>query len=1668
MVGFFANPVVIRASLTGHPSFGAVVDRAAGTIAGAIEHGDYPFELLMQRLGFGRHLGFNPNPEVMFVLQLPHRFAEERRAVEHLAADGAFAAGPTGVRLDLGGLVVEKYNPTQIVTLNDLALEMVEIGGELSAALHYRTNLFEAGTVRRLGQAIRHLLAQLPAAMETDVAALDLPGLPVRAPVLSVADTSGIGRRPGSAPAGQSAGRDAALAARAATAADSAPRTPEEAEIRRLFVETLGTDAIGRDDSFFTRGGHSLLALQLLARIRDTFQVELPLRRLFEVSTIAGLAAVVAGRDGAVPDRPILPRATAGPAPLSFAQERLWFQDRLERAPYVIPLAARIEGNLDVRILEAALAKVVARHDILRTVIVERDGAPVQEVLPAAAASIPVVALPEAQTDGGELDLDAAVRHEIARPFDLSAGPLWRVSLLAAASRPVVIVLVMHHAVSDGWSVGVLLRELSAAYAGFAAGRPVSFAPLPIQFADHACWQREQLESGRLDHEVVYWRRQLDGIGPLRLPVDRPRPPLQSFRGATERFEIGPRLTAALRRLSEAEGVTLFMTLLAVFQVLLHRYSGQDDVAVATPVAGRTRSETEGLIGCFLNVLVMRGDLSGGPTFADHLRRTRECCLDAYAHQSVPFEEVVKALDPARDLSRQPLAQVMFVLQNAPLPPLRLGDDVTLVPLSVDRGLTTYDLTLFFTETGTSLAGAIEFARDLFEPGTIRRMIGHLETLLDAVVENPAAPAAHLRLLPAQEQDWLTAGCNQPDGPAAGEDWTARFETHAAERPAGIAIECGAERVSYRDLEARVARLTRRLVAAGAAPEQIVAVSTGHTTALAISFLAVARSGAAWVYIDPALPAQRRRFVLEAARARIVVRDRTAAQVDWRGLVALEVDCDAPDAPEDGTPDAPPGRPEAVDPDSLAYVIFTSGSTGQPKGVLVTRRGLSTYLGWAAAAYGLTPGDRTLSYTSPAYDFSITALLGPLVSGGTVVMAANAGAVDGRPLLDALEHLALLKVTPGGARLMAALGGTAPRDEHRNSAGTKGEGADPAEHPSSPIPYLWGGHPEAVRSEGPEGRPAAARTIVAGGEALRGEDVAHWLRCDPPPAVFNEYGPTEAVVGCAIHRVEPGSGPGPVPIGRPAAGARLYVVDRTLELLPAGVPGELCVGGEALARGYLGQPDLTAERFVPDPYSGVPGARMYRTGDLVRRRTDGVLEYLGRMDDQVKVRGCLVEPAEVETALAVHPAVAASAVVADDGDGQTRLRAFVVPKGRRRVRPETLLEWLRARLPQYMVPSSVAVVGALPMTPAGKVDRQALSALAAKRRPARPGRRDGMDADERLVAAAWSDLLRLDVTRPDAEFFALGGSSLLVVQLAARLRRSFGVEPPLVSLFETTSVAAQAALMKRLREAGPGEPDRRGAETPAGAVARPLLVPLATSRRGRPIVCVHPSGGGVSAYAPLARALRPARPVYGLESRAAAGVAEEHATLLSLAGEYAATIEQRWPGRRHRLVGWSTAGILACHVAAAIERLGGDVAIVVLLDTTLPGEARPAKAVGLDAVLDRAARLVETSRLDERDVTRLAGSLLSLAEHHERLARSLSLPPLSAKVVRLVAAATAGSDSPSRFLRAAPPFTPFAIEQFLVAGDHFSILAEPAVSGLAERLSAVLGTRRAGTDGQPS
>jgi amino acid adenylation domain-containing protein len=1133
---------------------------------------------------------------------------------------------------------------------------------------------------------------------------------------------------------------------------DSVPWTQIEEMLLGMWSEVLRIDRVSTNDNFFELGGHSLLATQLLSRVREAFQVEVPLRRFFDSPTIKALSENLESelRKGqGLEYPPISVRKDGAELQLSYAQQRVWFVSHLapQSAVYNISAAVRLNGQLNLVALEHALSEITRRHEILRAVFPLENGRPSLKINEHQPVSIPLVQLSELTDEEQEAGLTQLVTESARQPFDLTRGPLLRLTLFRFSDQRHVILLTMHHIISDGWSAGVLVREVGTLYEAFAQDRPSPLPELSIQYADFADWQRQWLTGEVLERQLAYWKQQLADVPVLELPADRPRQTVRSFCGAHHSFQLDRALADSLKQLSRREATTIFMTLMAGFKVLLHRYTGQDDISVGTPIAGRNRREIEGLIGFFINTLVLRTDLSGNPTVRELLRREREVAVGAYAHQEVPFEKLVEELHLQRNLSHTPLFQVMMVLQNTPQEQLELTG-LTLQGERVESGTAKFDLTLTLKEGESGLFGVFEYNTDLFDSATIERMVGHYEQVLSGMVHDVTQPISRLPLLTPLERDQLvserrTAREEFPNDKCLHEI----FEEQARHTPDAKAVVFAGESLTYRELNERANQLAHRLQAQGVKADTRIGLMLERSLEMIVAVLGVLKAGGAYVPLDPSYPQERLTYLLEDAGVSVLLtQQQFGEKLDDSVARLIFLDREWKDL--EGESKLNPSL--TLCPQSLAYVIYTSGSTGRPKGVMVTHANVTRLFAATDAWFNFNERDVWTLFHSYAFDFSVWELWGALLYGGRLVVVPYwiSRSPDAFFELLCSERVTVLNQTPSAFRQLIRV------DE------------------SSEM-----------------GDQLALRLIVFGGEALELQSLKPWIERhgDEYPQLVNMYGITETTVHVTYRRIVESDltiAPGSV-IGEAIPDLDIFVLDKNLEPVPIGVSGQMFVGGAGLARGYLSLAELTAQNFIPHPFSNVPGARLYRTGDLARYLANGDLEYRGRIDEQVKIRGFRIELGEIEVALGQHPAVREALVLsmpADDGAIENRLVAYLVCEEDQAPTTSEVRSYLKEKLPEHMVPPVFMMLDAFPLTAHGKINRRALPRPAQQRPDLDEHYVAPQTAVEEILAAIWSQVIGIQSIGIHDNFFELGGDSIRSIQVSA-LARQRGLEVSVEQLF---------------------------------------------------------------------------------------------------------------------------------------------------------------------------------------------------------------------------------------------------------------------------------------------
>jgi len=1233
-----------------------------------------------------------------------------------------------------------------------------------------------------------------------------------------------------------------------------------------------------------------------------------------ESSKQSGLQPTPGTTPGAPPSAPEA-EGNAYAFPLTFVQQRLWFLAQLEKeaASYNVPWAMRIEGALDIALLERTLSEIVARHETLRTTFTLAGNEPVQVVHPAAPVKLPITDISGLQKTDREAEAKKLAQDEAVRPMDLVRGPLLRTSLIRLGGQEHILLLTLHHIVFDAWSRRIFVRELGTIYEALSAGKPSPLPELQLQYADYAVWQRGQLSGNTLERHLAYWRKQLEAApSHLELPTDRPRPAAQSFAGAVCAWKAPAELVQQLTALSRTAGTTLFMTLLAAFNVLLAKYSGQEDVVIGTPIANRNRAEIEALIGFFTNTLVLRTDVSGDPTFLELLPRVKETALGAYAHQDMPFEKLVEELKPERSLGFNPLFQVLFSLQNSGTQSMQLPG-LQLTTLERTGTTSKFDLSLFLTETEEGLRGGMEYSTDLFDASTVEQMLRHYEKLLRAIVEAPKRRISQLSLLTEAETQHLLRDFNATEVAYPRDVPLNKFlEDQAQRTPRATAVVFESQELSYEALNARANQLAHWLRQHGVGPDVLVGVCAERSLELVIALVGIVKAGGAYVPLDPDYPADRLRTMLEDANPPVLLtQERLLSRIpamspnDGSTTHVLCLDRDWNTVVKQSTANLP----LLTNGKNLAYAIYTSGSTGKPKGVPNTHEGIVNRLLWMQDAYKLTTADRVLQKTPYSFDVSVWEFFWPLMTGACVVVARPNGHKDPSYLVDLIQkqNITTLHFVPSMLAIF-------------------------------------------LEAQGVE-RCRSIRQVFASGEALSyelqqkffqrlGSDLSEAHQPESGgdgPRLHNLYGPTEAAVDVTYWNCDPSSSRQVVPIGRPVANTQIYILDRFLQPVPIGVAGELHIGGVQLARGYLNRPDLTAEKFIPDPFDDGKDARLYKTGDLARYMVDGTIEYLGRMDHQVKLRGFRIELGEIEAALQQHESVQQCLVMArEDQPGQPRLVAYCIARmhgsqaastnGRASnslqsvtLSPELLREHLRRSLPEFMIPSAFVPLDAFPLTPSGKVNRKALPAPE-QTTSGSDDRLAARDDIEYLVFRIWATVLGTEAIGIRDNFFDVGGHSLLAVRMMQEIQKATGKELPLSLLFQGATIEKLAAIIQEGEDLPPCptllEIQRGNATTP-------------------PYFAVATPGVNALGYVTLARHLGKDQPLYKLQKYARARTTLPYSPedFEALASEYIQAMREIQPKGPYYLGGMCEGARIAYDMARILEAQGEKVALLAVLDT---------------------------------------------------------------------------------------------------------------------------------------
>jgi len=1254
-----------------------------------------------------------------------------------------------------------------------------------------------------------------------------------------------------------------------------APRTATEQQLATIWKEVLNLEQIGIEDNFFELGGHSLLATQVISRIRETFQVEVSFKSLFETPTILKLSQLIEASQENVALTPILPLPRNEQMPLSFAQQRLWFLDQLESVSgnYNIPLVLNLTGKLEFESLQQALNAVIQRHEVLRTSLTSVQGISQQEI----AAQL-TLKISRVDCHLSEPEIAKIAIAEASLPFNLSQLPLLRATLLDLSPTSHVLIIIVHHIIADGWSMGILREELSAYYQAIVTGTAPAIAPLPIQYADFTLWQRQYLTEAVLAPQLDYWQHQLADIPPvIELPLDRPRPAVQTFAGGSQSFQLSPEISQQLKAFSGQAGVTLFMTLLSAFGVLMHRYTHQEDIVIGSPIANRNRQEIEPLIGFFVNTLALRLNFEHNPSFTELVQQVKQVALDAYAHQDVPFEKLVEKLQPERDLSYHPLFQVMFVLQNTPNSTFDLPE-LIVEELELERVDAKFDLTLLMTETEAGLQGTLNYKTDLFDAATITRMLEQWQVLLNAITFEPETSVATLPLLTPVELDQLLVKWNQNQSEDTQDKCIHElFEEQVRLNPNAVAVVFQEQQLTYQELNQKANQLAHYLQALEVQPK-IVGICIERSLEVIIAILGIIKAGSAYLPLNPKDASERLRFIFEdASISLLLTQEHLIQQLPVTEIQLLCLDSDWDTVAQHSTENLI----DSATPEDLAYVIYTSGSTGKPKGAMIEHRSavnLSQALN--LAIYQNYPRQLKISLNAPtSFDGSVKQII-QLINGHSLYIIPEEVRLDINQMIEFIRtnRLDVLDCTPSYLKLFLAAG----------------------------------------LMEADVNNPLQA--VLIGGEAI---DQGTWdiLRQSSKTTFYNVYGPTECTVNVTVCPIVPVLEK--PTIGRSLADTEIYILDANLQPVPLGVKGELYLGGIRVARGYLNRPELTAQKFIVNPFSNEPEARLYKTGDLARYLADGNIEYLGRIDNQVKVRGFRIELGEIANCILQHQQVKEVFMITkEDFSGNQNLVAYVVGKD---LTTQELRLFLHSQLPDYMIPNTFVFLDALPLTPNGKIDQRALPTADWSRDEQEITFVQPRDEWELKLAAIWEQVLKIDGVGIYDNFFELGGHSMLALQLFAQIQAKFQRDLSINTLFSAPTVEQLASILKQQENNNSSESN---------------IVPIQSHGDKPPFFFVHGGAGGLLQFQKLAQHIGTDQPFYGLEAIGMDGKQAIPTTVEEMATQYVQELRSFKPEGPYRLGGLCFGGKVALEMAQQLQAAGQEVSLLILFNTMATGAMR--------------------------------------------------------------------------------------------------------------------------------
>lgn len=1512
-IGLFVNPFLLPADLTKNPDFHRMVLQTKNTVLRALDHQDYPFPLLWGELLAGHEFFMENHTDIQFIMQTPHLFKKEKKELSTTLEAGALAPGNTGMKIDLGGLVIEKINLEEKMIQNDISIHLVEIGGEISGSIYYKKSLFTKEYIHHLTKHFREFLRHL----------LSDPGIPVLAHhalrSISIPDSGRSGSKPESEnvslPSGQPEDRNI---------------QETEEGITAIWRDILRKPNIQPGDDFFELGGHSISAMQIVSRIKDQYHIDLPLWELIENPTIAQISKILQEKTETQSFPPPRPVSRQKRLPMSFSQERLWFLDRMMegKLPHTIPLCLSISGPLNMDVIHEIFRKLAERHEILRTSFSRSGELPVQIIHKNVELIHDVIDLTGITSAGRTKTVRDITLAESQAFFNLEQPPLFRSKIVKLGSNDYLLFVTFHHIIMDGMSLEILMGEFAAMYGNLAEKKEISLPPVTLQYADFAYWQRNVFQPETNRTQIEFWKEKLKNCTPLIFPEDKPRPPVKTYRGASQQIGFTPAQIKNLRSLAAGEGITMFMLFLTIFKTILYRYTGSTDISIGTPVNGREMKETENMIGCFLNILILRTGILPHGHFLDNLHRVKDTVKDAFDNQDLPFESLIEILNPRRDLSHDPFFSIMFAFQKTGDTTPALGEKIVFRQQPHGWNRSVHDFTMFVIDSGNQITAYVEYNTDLYSSEMIGAFCHNFQYFIDQISKNLHTPIGQIQMT-------KTRPLTKPSADTRNfvDLFQKRLHCHAA----ATAVSFKKKSLTYEALNREANRVAWYLLDLIPDNNDPVGICLPPSPELIIGILGILKSGKPFVPLDHQEPLERIQYCLEDTSAALIITGKKLADrlnVTRVPLLSL----DAGEIPAECDMNKNPGLP--ISPDMTAYIMFTSGSTGKPKGVMVPHRALGNYTAWSSDYYQMSRGDGVPLFSSPAVDFSITSILSPLLSGQKVIIIDHPIYQYLSEEQDEPQIYSFIKLTPGHLQLI-------------------------------------------LKILEPAGRRLPAKALILGGEELHHGLIENLRNNQPDMILYNEYGPTEATVGCTVFRFpKRWKKKGPVPIGKPIPGTVIEILDENRMPLPPGMAGELYIGGEGTALGYLNDQKLTEEKFVTVTIPPGRQIRMYKSGDRAIRMPDGTIQFLGREDQQFKIMGYRVEPAEIESALRDFGNISQAAVIKKEVNPRDQeIWAFISAEESRPIDIDKLKVNLGRRLPRYMVPRHIFQLPEIPMTRGNKIDRKKLGTHPVPKPHSIENKGGFSSGVQKKIAAVMSEILSVTVHGPKENFFSLGGHSLLAILLVDKINRAFGSSVKIIDLFQNPTVEAIESLIIQ----GGNGPQ-------AEKISGPSLTHLFESGHSQNIIFFQP-GSGIDSYKQIAAKLKERYNLYTIkENPRQPGDPLPH-SLYQTGESYAELIRKSSVSGPVILIGWSLGAALALSTCRSLEERGEKPEGICLIDPSFlrPSEKRQEKPL-LESMFHYLSMLVPGQeqfkkmkiRL-ERQLTDFFTSLSQEKSHSEKI-----------------------------------------------------------------------------------